>query len=45
MATWADINKANRLLSWSPEVELTEGIRRTVNWMKDNWDWVKFLNI
>lgn len=45
MATWADIDKANRLLAWSPEVDLQEGIRLTVNWMNDNWEWVKLLNI
>lgn len=45
MATWADINKANRLLSWSPEVELAEGIRLTVNWMNDNWEWVREITL
>ena len=45
MATWADIDKANRLLGWSPEVDLAEGIRLTVNWMEDNWEWIKLLNL
>ncbi len=45
MATWANINKASRLLGWSPEVDLAEGICLTVKWMNDNWEWVKLLNI
>ena len=35
-ATWADIGKAARLLSWSPEVAIEEGLRRSVEWYYDN---------
>lgn len=45
LATWADINKAQTLLNWNPEISLDQGIQRTVLWMKDNWDWVKDLVI
>lgn len=45
MATWADISKAQSLLNWNPKVNLFEGVKRTVSWMKDNWEWVKGLNI
>ena len=44
-ATWADINKAKRLLDWQPQVNLEEGIKRTVDWTKDNWEWVKKIKI
>jgi len=44
-ATWADINKAERLLDWQPQVSLEEGIKRTVEWTKDNWDWLKDIKI
>ena len=44
-ATWADIDKAKRLLNWQPQVSLEEGIKRTVEWTKDNWEWVKDINI
>ena len=44
-ATWADIDKAKRLLDWQPQVSLEEGIKRTVEWTKDNWEWVKDINI
>ncbi len=35
-ATWADINKARRILGWKPAVSLKEGISRTVAWHKSN---------
>lgn len=40
-ATCADIEKAKKLLDWQPKVSLKEGIKRTVEWTKDNWEWVK----
>jgi len=39
--TWADINKARGLLGWSPQVGLEEGIKRTVEWTKNNWEWIR----
>ncbi|RLC34498.1 MAG: nucleotide sugar epimerase [Candidatus Nealsonbacteria bacterium] len=42
-ATWADIDKAKKLLDWQPQVSLEEGIKRTVEWTKDNWEWVKMI--
>lgn len=44
-ATWADINKAKELLNWQPEVSLGEGIKRTVEWTRDNWEWVQKVKI
>jgi len=35
-ATWADIGKADRLLSWSPKVTVEEGLRRSVQWYREN---------
>jgi dTDP-glucose 4,6-dehydratase len=29
----ADTTKAKRLLGWEPEVDLDEGLRRTIDWM------------
>jgi nucleoside-diphosphate-sugar epimerase len=40
-ATWADIEKAQKLLDWQPRVGLEEGIKRTVEWTKDNWEWIQ----
>ena len=44
-ATWADIEKARRILGWEPKVNLEEGLRKTVSWFKENWDWVKDVEV
>jgi len=44
-ATRADIGKARKLLGWQPQVSLEEGIKRTVGWTIDNWDWVRKIKI
>lgn len=44
-ATWADITKAKELLGWQPKVSLEEGIRRTVDWFKENWHWLKEIKL
>jgi len=44
-ATCADIGKAKELLNWQPEVNLEEGIKRTVEWTRDNWEWVQKIKI
>jgi nucleoside-diphosphate-sugar epimerase len=38
--TWADVDKAKRLLGWSPEVPVEEGLRRSVQWYRENREWV-----
>ncbi len=43
MVAWADIGRAQSLLGWVPEVSIEEGIRRTVNWYRENRDWAKDL--
>lgn len=40
-ATWADIHKAQALLDWHPQLNLEEGIRRTVAWTERNMYWLK----
>lgn len=44
-ATWADIGNAERLLKWHPETALEEGIKRTVDWYKENRRWVKDISL
>jgi UDP-glucuronate 4-epimerase len=44
-ATWADITRAKELLGWQPKVSLEEGIRRTVDWFKENWHWLKDIKL
>ena len=33
MTLYADIQKAQDILNWTPEVSLSEGLKQTVNWM------------
>jgi len=33
-ATWADIKKAKRLLRWKPEIDMEEGMKKTVEWFR-----------
>ncbi|MDD4268424.1 MAG: GDP-mannose 4,6-dehydratase [Pirellulales bacterium] len=35
-ATWARVEKAQRLLGWRPEVGIEEGLRRCVAWYQEN---------
>jgi len=35
-ATWANVEKARRLLDWTPQVPVEEGLRRTVQWYREN---------
>jgi len=44
-ATWANIEKASNLLNWEPLVDLDEGIKRTVEWCRENWGWLQDLQV
>jgi len=44
-ATWANISKAKKTLSWSPKIDIEDGIQKTVNWFEENWEWVKEIKI
>lgn len=33
-----NINKARKLLGFEPKVELKDGLRRTIEWCKENWN-------
>ena len=39
VSTWANIEKANQLLDWAPNVSLDEGLERCVAWYKSNLPW------
>ena len=39
--TWADIDKAKRLLDWEPRVTLDQGLEKSVHWYVDNREWLK----
>ncbi|MEN6298437.1 MAG: NAD-dependent epimerase/dehydratase family protein [Anaerolineaceae bacterium] len=38
-ANWANIEKANRLLGWTPQVSLAEGIASLVDWYNEERHW------
>lgn len=40
-ATWANIQKAQQLLEWRPEVSFPEGIETVVDWYNENREWAK----
>ena len=40
-ATWANIEKAERLLGWRPRVRLAEGLAHLVEWYAANREWAK----
>ena len=44
-ASWADTSKARRLLGWSPEYSLDKGIRETVAWYRQEYDWASQVDI
>ena len=35
-ATWADITKAEEILDWRPETDMSTGLRRTIEWYMAN---------
>lgn len=44
-ATWADITKARRLLSWEPQTPFEEGLAKTCAWYQENRDWTKEVKV
>ena len=40
-ATWADVSKAERLLSWRPELTFRDGVAALVKWYQANREWAK----
>lgn len=44
-ATWADVGKAAELFGWSPQIPLEEGIRRSVQWYRENREMVLELEL
>ena len=43
-STWADISKADQLLSWQPTISLDKGLKKTVDWYYENKSWLKDIN-
>lgn len=45
MSTWADISKAKRILDWESKVSLSDGIKKTVEWHKENSSWLESIDL
>jgi UDP-glucuronate 4-epimerase len=43
--TWADISKAEKLLGYHPKTSIEIGLKRFVDWFKENWEWVKDIKV
>lgn len=43
--TWADITKAKQLLNWEPQIDLKEGLQRTIDWYHQNEAFAKSLKL
>lgn len=43
-ATWANIEKARRLLKWEPQTSLEAGLQHTVTWYQRERDWARNLH-
>lgn len=39
LQTWANIDKARKLIGWEPTTMINEGVLNLVNWYKDNQRW------
>lgn len=40
-ATWADISQARQRLHWQPEAVFEEGVKKTIEWYKENRNWAQ----
>ena len=45
METWADIEKAKKLLGWEPKVCLDEGLEESVSWYMENREWLRMVKV
>ncbi len=43
-ASWANIDKAKRLLDWEPQVRLADGLARLVEWYMANREWARHVH-
>ena len=39
--TWADIEKAKKILSWVPEINIDQGLSKTIDWYLKNKHWIQ----
>ena len=42
--TWANIDKAKKILNWEPKISLDNGLEKTVSWYYQNKYWLSRIN-
>jgi nucleoside-diphosphate-sugar epimerase len=42
--TWADISKARKMLDWTPQTNIRDGMRHLVQWYEENRAWAQEIN-
>ena len=42
--TWANIDKAKKILKWEPKISLDIGLEKTVSWYYQNKSWLSRIN-
>jgi len=45
LKTWAKIKKAQKILNWTPQIEIEKGIKIVVEWYLNEKDWVRKVKI
>lgn len=43
--TWANIEKAGRILDWTPTISVEDGVKRCVDWHVANREWLKEIRL
>mgnify|MGYP001204302895 CR=1 FL=1 len=44
-STWADITVARRLLNWEPSTTIEDGLLNTVEWYRENREWLSRIEV
>ncbi len=44
-ATWADVSRAKRLLDWTPQTTLEEGLQAAMAWYQANRQWARDIHV
>lgn len=44
-ATWASVTKARRVLEWTPQTALPEGLENAVRWYEENRSWASEIDL
>ncbi|KAA3646659.1 MAG: NAD-dependent epimerase/dehydratase family protein [Chloroflexi bacterium] len=45
IASWANVEKAGKMLGWEPAISLQEGVKRVVDWYEEQRHWAQDLDL